>query len=567
MFVGAALGNEVSRQTAIDQLTELNMLEFVNQLQVLDVFMDPVIHVDRRGVVPANTRYIESAFESPKAPMYEVVEYENIKQVNVYLPIVYAGSVEGVLVAAFEIDENDLFSLYRRNDLSTFQFFPYQSAEDQAQTLTDTKIIYTAQFPQYGLGLRYIVDRSLIDDARNKLLVSMLIALLIGLLVSLVAVFIIGQYVIVRPHQMLLESRKQLEEKTQESRLLATVAKYAHDIVVITNVEGKITWVNQPFTEMTEYEFDEVLGKTPGSFLQGPKTDKETIARIRENVKQGRTAREQLYNYSKSGREYWIDINISPVKNKQGEVAGFIAIERDISEERKMEESLRVALQQAEYASEAKTAFLATMSHEIRTPMNGVLGIAQVLHHKLENDDKEMVKMIIDSGQHLLTIINEILDYSKYESGKLELERVILSLDEIKLVILQTYSSVADEKGIVLEVDTSEVEGLHFYGDPAKLKQVMLNLVSNALKFTHEGWVKVTICPHVESEVVVGVEIHVMDSGVGIKPERIDYIFNAFEQEDISTTRNFGGSGLGLAIVRQIMEAMGEKSQLSPQWI
>ncbi|MCK5880956.1 MAG: hypothetical protein KAG18_03710, partial [Sinobacterium sp.] len=220
---------------------------------------------------------------------------------------------------------------------------------------------------------------------------------------------------------------------------------------------------------------------------------------------------------------------------------------------------LIAAKEKALLASEHKSTFLATMSHEIRTPMNGVLGMAQLLRRSsLDEEQTIKVNQLISSGENLLAILNDILDYSKIEAGKLNIEETSFSFDDIAPNIASIYQPIATDKGIALNVNLDESLNSYYIGDPTRIRQIIFNLVSNALKFTSEGGVKLSI-QRVNSNNTKydTINISVTDSGIGIPEDALNSIFDPFQQAESSTTRKFGGTGLGLAITHKICTLMG----------
>ncbi|MEW5685145.1 MAG: ATP-binding protein [Pseudomonadota bacterium] len=213
---------------------------------------------------------------------------------------------------------------------------------------------------------------------------------------------------------------------------------------------------------------------------------------------------------------------------------------------------LRAAQARAEAANAAKSAFLATMSHEIRTPLNGVLGMAQAMGaEKLSGRQREQLGVIRQSGESLLAILNDILDLSKIEAGKLELEIVDFDLSEVARGAYSAFTAIANKKGLSFDLDTRAAAG-RYRGDPSRLRQILYNLISNALKFTEKGEIRVTAIYQAG-----GLSITVRDTGAGISPENLSRLFQKFDQLDSSTTRRFGGTGLGLAICRELASLMG----------
>ncbi|MGY6512644.1 ATP-binding protein [Vibrio parahaemolyticus] len=216
---------------------------------------------------------------------------------------------------------------------------------------------------------------------------------------------------------------------------------------------------------------------------------------------------------------------------------------------------LEAETDKAERAAKAKSSFLAAMSHELRTPMNGVLGISQLIAEETKEPvTKEHIKVILDSGQHLMTILNDILDFSKVEENKLELEEAQFHLEQVLTPVCSAIQPLIDEKSIELIVENDVPNNTEFTGDCARLRQILFNLAGNAVKFTNEGHVLIRTELNSEDKHLL---IIVSDTGVGIAPDKQGRVFNSFEQADSSTTRRFGGTGLGLAIVKKLTELMG----------
>ena len=225
-----------------------------------------------------------------------------------------------------------------------------------------------------------------------------------------------------------------------------------------------------------------------------------------------------------------------------------------------LNDELTEATEKAERAAKAKSQFLATMSHELRTPMNGVLGISQIIASETqEKTTKEHVKVILDSGQHLMTILNDILDFSKVEENKLELEAAPFNLPQVLTPVCSAIQPLIEEKNIQLYVENEVPENIEFNGDCARIRQILFNLAGNAVKFTGDGHVLIRAELDEQRKRLL---LSVNDTGIGIPEDKQGRIFNSFEQADTSTTRKFGGTGLGLAIVKKLSELMSGEIKL-----
>jgi len=357
------------------------------------------------------------------------------------------------------------------------------------------------------------------------------------------------------------EAEQALRESQAETRKLSLVASKTDNPVLIASPDGTIEWVNESFTRVMEYSLEEVVGKPPADFMHGSDTDPAIAKQIRFAMQNGQGLSTDVVNYSKSGRKYHLRLEIQPIRNETGELQNFIAIETDITARVETEQALRRAKIEADEASRAKSDFLASMSHEIRTPMNGVIGMTSLLMEtELDIEQRDFVNTIRTSGEALLTIINDILDFSKIESGKLELEHMPFELSICIEEALDLFALQASAKKLEIVYYIDPTVPAWIMGDVTRLRQIIVNLVNNAVKFTPSGSIAIEVhrLPSVAGQGSrFPLEFTVRDSGIGIPRDRLDRLFKAFSQVDSSTTRKYGGTGLGLAISQRLSILMG----------
>jgi PAS domain S-box-containing protein len=367
------------------------------------------------------------------------------------------------------------------------------------------------------------------------------------------------------------EAEEALRESQSDARKLSLVAAKTDNPVLISSADGRIEWANEAFCRVMEYPLEAVIGKSQTELTAGPETDPRTIARIRAAIARGQGISTELVSYARSGRRYHLQVEIQPVRGAAGEVGNFITVATDITARVETEQQLRRAKLEADDASRAKSEFLASMSHEIRTPMNGVIGMTSLLlDTPLNAEQRDFVNTVRTSGEALLTIINDILDFSKIESGKLDLERAPFELAPAIEEALDLFALPAAAKKIELGCLLAPEVPAWIVGDVTRLRQVIVNLVNNAVKFTPGGSIAVEVRRVPDGTAHPGftrsatpfpadtvLEFTVRDTGIGIPPDRLDRLFKAFSQVDSSTTRKYGGTGLGLAICHRLCELMG----------
>ena len=367
-----------------------------------------------------------------------------------------------------------------------------------------------------------------------------------------------------------IEERREAEAGLHK---LSLAVEQSPESVVITNLAGHIEYVNAAFLEKTGYRRDEILGRNP-RILHSGKTPAATYEDLWRALKEGRPWKGEFHNRCSDGRETIEFAHITPLRQADGRVTHYVSVQEDITEKKrigaelddyrlhledqiaKRTAELAAARDTAEAANRAKSSFLANMSHEIRTPMNAILGLTHLLRAETTPAQADRLGKIDAAGKHLLSIINDILDISKIEAGKLQLEQSDFALSAVLDHVSSLMGEAARAKGLEIRIDTDAVPAW-LRGDVMRLRQGLLNYASNAIKFTERGHISLAAKLLEAQGDKLLVRFEVGDSGVGIDPERLSHLFQSFTQADTSTTRRYGGTGLGLAITRRLAELMG----------
>jgi len=349
----------------------------------------------------------------------------------------------------------------------------------------------------------------------------------------------------------------QMAQDEQARAFLASIVESSDDSIIGTDLEGTILSWNGGAERLWGYSAAEAIGRhITMLFLPERRADHLlSLARIQH---QERVERFESVRVRKDGQAIDVSVILSPIRDDHGQLRGVSAIYRDITKHKRADAELLQAKEAAEAASRAKSEFLANMSHEIRTPMNGIMGMLDVaLDLDLDAELRDYLETARGSATALLVILNDILDFSKVEAGRLELEETSLPVATIVHEAVSAVAVLAETKGVHLrqKIDPSLPSVL--LGDPTRLRQVLVNLINNAIKFTERGSVEVRASVQRVDASAVVVEFSVADTGIGMSAEQKKVIFDAFRQDDGSTTRCYGGTGLGLSISQRLVSLMG----------
>ncbi|MDF3020978.1 MAG: putative Sensor histidine kinase, partial [Steroidobacteraceae bacterium] len=354
-----------------------------------------------------------------------------------------------------------------------------------------------------------------------------------------------------------ITERKQLERALSNTlRVMRTLLETMPLPVIMRDMDRRVTLVNAAWEKMLGIPRQAILGQKIEKYPRKMLSDNHLESDL-EVLEYKRSLRYETVVHGVDGTDYDVIVAKTPLVADDGTVTGIAAVITDISDQKRISETLERARQSAEAAMHAKSRFLANMSHELRTPLNGVVGMASLLENTaLDAKQRRFVRTLKTSAEALVTLINDVLDLSKAEAGKLELSRAPFDLRRELEQVVGLFSARAYDKGVEIAAHIGPDVPAVINGDPIRLRQVLGNLVNNAVKFTETGAVLLSVSSAPSGESLAALEFSVTDTGIGVEPQEQQRIFEAFEQADGSVTRKFGGTGLGLAISRQLVDLM-----------
>ena len=478
----------------------------------------------------------------------------------VYIPMYLNAVMKG-------IEENGLISI-QIDDITASHEVNNLYTANTSQTYQSGKISKQIEITNYGRTWRYQFSPTvkLVSALHHNSPVTVgLVALLLQLLVIAIA-------------SLLIENKKQNKLAHEDKVRLAAIVESSVDAIISKRIDGTVTSWNHAAELMFGYTRNEALGKTLASLIIPAEMFEEEL-RILGRLAMGQSIPHfETIRQRKDGTRIYVSAAVAPIRNERGEIVGASKTVIDITRQKEAENQiyklnanleaqveertadLNIALEAAKQASRSKAEFLANMSHEIRNPMNAVLGLAYLAEQQTkEPATLELIKKLTQAGRTLLGIINDILDFSKIEEGRLELESAEFSLSSVFDNISTIMGSTVGKKPIELVISPPPANIHYLKGDSLRLEQILINLISNAIKFTAQGHILVACRVLADEEDKLLLRFTVQDTGVGIAEEQQASIFQPFTQADTSITRKFGGTGLGLSICKQLVELMGGK--------
>lgn len=365
----------------------------------------------------------------------------------------------------------------------------------------------------------------------------------------------------------LLHKRKQAETDLKRSEeKYRTIIEEIADGYYEVNLRGDMTFCNDALSRIFGYPENELIGLNNRAYMS-----QETATKVYSVFNRVYTTEEPerhlVYDIvRKEGKTVYIDVSISLIRGNDGEKAGFRGIIRDVTKQKETDEALMTAKKAAEDASQAKSDFLANISHELRTPMNGIMGMTGfLLETELNNEQREYAEAAYDGANRMMSVVNDLLDFAKLENSRLRLCTDRFNIQSVLKDVKAVASKVADQKGIAVRCQCDPAIPSYLVGDPERIKQILLNLVDNAIKFTPSGSVDLDCTCRADSGNSVMLCVTVRDTGIGIPAGHLDRLFESFTQFDSSLTRPYDGAGLGLPITRQLVEMMGGTIQVESE--
>lgn len=366
-------------------------------------------------------------------------------------------------------------------------------------------------------------------------------------------------------HEFELKHQHHMEEMRRkmaeiEIRKLSRAVEQSPVMIIMTDANGDIEYVNPKFTEITGYTSDEVVGNNP-RLLKSGETPQSVYAELWKTIIAGNEWHGEFHNKKKDGELYWESVSISPVKDDNGNVVSFLAVKEDITERKAIQQALVVAKEKAEESSRLKESLLSNMSHELRTPMNAIIGFADFLtQENLTPSQLDMVQNIIISAQRLISAITSILDLAMLESESVKPKFKVLELGEILPGIIKNHRSHAEKNNLKIRFD-SVPEGFRVNVDERIFTRIMDNLIENGIKYTEKGEIYISNRKETRED-REWIVLSIKDTGIGIAKENLNLIFDEFRQASEGYGRNFEGVGLGLSLAKKSAELLGGKLEV-----
>jgi PAS domain S-box-containing protein len=557
IVTSSVMGVEIASANLTDLLNERKILGSQENIYLTDFtgeYIYPKTSADSSRA-PLPEKIIEMIVEQEVALVLTIIKDVEQHYFSIAMPVKYNNQVEGII--AFEMISHSIEKLLAeliKDNSYAISFVNKSEMIYQTAPLTDYFLVSKFPIADTAIELNFYSSTSQLQEEKEQYVWQIGSTLTMTTLCAFVLLVFLIRSLLINPLEKLAISEKKIKQSEERYQL---AIQGSNDGIWDWNIEGEDLYLSPRLTNMMGY------GNTSKKILVSadkllmdyihPEDKEKATKALQEHFKRDIPLDFEFRMRVGDGRYRYFRIRGIAQKDIQGRALRMAGSLSDVTELKEQRSALEAALEEAKGANIAKSDFLANMSHEIRTPMNGVLGSLQVLKRDdLSESSRKMVEMGIDSSKNLLSIINDILDLSKIESNNISLESLPLNIVELCKSIITDLSFLAEQKKVGLFFTAQKGMHTHWLGDPVRLRQVILNLVSNAVKFTLKGEVNLTLKEQDDTLI-----FEVVDTGIGISQAQIDKLFNRFEQADSTTTRNFGGTGLGLPIAKQLTNLMG----------
>ncbi|PKG81407.1 hypothetical protein CXF85_18220 [Colwellia sp. 75C3] len=556
IVTSSVMGVELASANLTDLLNDRKILGSKEKIYITDftgelIYPKPTVKLSRPPFIE-NT--IEKIIDHKAPLVLTIIKDAEQHYFSIAMPVKYNNGVEGIisfdivshsiekLLAELTKDNNYAVSFVNKSDL----FF-------QTTPLNNYSLVSTYPVANTAMELKFYTSTSKLQEEKEQYVWQIGSTLAVTTLFSFVLLALLIRSLLINPLKKLAISERKIKQSEERYQF---AIQGSNDGIWDWNYQTGDVYFSERWLGMLGYEPKEKKGNVETwSELCHP-DDVERTLKLVEACSKGSQNGYRIEFRMRHKKGHWVPIlsrAYAARDPESHEVLRFVGTHIDLTQQKIDEQVLRQAKQAAEDDNQAKSDFLANMSHEIRTPMNGVLGSLQILKRdNLSESSKEMVEMGITSSKNLLAIINDILDLSKIESNNISLESLPTNIEGLFKSIIAELSLSAEQKKIGLIFTIKKGMHAHWLADPVRLRQIILNLISNAIKFTLKGEVNITL-----SEQNEALLFEVRDTGIGISEAQINKLFNRFEQADATTTRNYGGTGLGLPIAKQLTNLMG----------
>lgn len=533
-------------------------MEVIARLQTLEASVLELANNQRGFIITGHKSYLEKfKLDSP----HLIQDLAKIEQMILDNPIQQRNIVKlGELIIQKQTFSDDSMNLVQLGKKNQAEKLVSQGRGQELTNEIEKLIIEMRKLEEKLLSKRLRENKRVHENANLIILVSSILALFI---------ITIGIYLIRRQFIRRMKIQSDLNNTTQVQKAMLQSAAFA---LIAGDLNGKTTLFNPAAEELLGYKAEEILGRLPSIFHVPEEVAamaEKLSARFNEKIPVGydvfiyRALRGiiETDNWTyirKDGKKVPVRLTVTMLRNENGESTGYLGIAYDISQQLEYEKAIISAKESALAGNKAKSEFLANMSHEIRTPMNAIMGMAELLQEtELDDEQRKYVEIFSRAGDSLLNLINDILDLSKIEAGHFELDHASFSLCSLVEKVTEIMALKAHQKQLELMVDIEDSLHDTYFGDGNRIRQILLNLVGNAVKFTKRGDIILHIYGGKNIYNKKEIIIEVQDSGIGMTPEQVSKLFERFAQADSSITKEYGGTGLGLNITKRLLDLMG----------